>query len=71
MAPIVQLIRPHDVYDPETLVVLDGVYDNALASLGGHVRETIALRIFDLASTGECDPERLRKAALRPLCSRL
>jgi hypothetical protein len=48
--------------------------DKALASLGGPptiVRETISLRIFDLASTGECDPERLRKAALRPLCSRL
>ena len=32
MAPIVQFIRPHDVYDPETLAVLDGVYDRALAS---------------------------------------
>jgi hypothetical protein len=74
MAPIVQFICPHDVYDPETLAVLDGVYDQALASLGGQptiVRETIALRIFDLASTGERDPERMRQAALRPLCSRL
>ena len=74
MAPIAQFTRPHDFYDPETLAVLDGVYDKALASLGGQptiVRETIALRIFDLASTGERDPERLREAALRPLCSRL
>jgi hypothetical protein len=74
MAPIVQFIRPHDAYDPETPVFLDGVYDKALASLGGQptiVRETIALRMFDFTSKGGRDPERLRQAALRPLCSRL
>jgi hypothetical protein len=74
MPRIVQFIRPHDVYDLATLAVLDSVYDKALASLGGQptiVCETIALRTFDLASTSERDPERLRKAALGPLCSRL
>jgi hypothetical protein len=70
MGPILQFIRPFDVFDPATLTVLSEAYDEALVSLHDYgqpivVRETIALRLFDLASKGERDPQRLCEAALR------
>jgi hypothetical protein len=70
------ICRPLDVIDPAMLTVLGKAYDTALASLRYRgqppiVRETMALRIFELASQGERDPERLCHAALAALGSRL
>jgi hypothetical protein len=71
MAEILQFIRPFDVFDSETLIILGEAYDKAIASLHdcgqpSIVRETIAVRIFELASKGERDPECLCQAALSP-----
>ncbi len=76
MGQILQFIRPYDVFDSETLTILGDAYDKAMGSLHDRgqpqiVRETIALRMFDLASKGERDRERLCKAALTGLSSRL
>ena len=65
-----------DVFDPAMLTILGKAYDKALASLRYRgqppiVRETMAVRIFELASQGERDPERLCHAALAALGSRL
>ena len=72
MGPILQFIRPHDVFDAETLTVLS---DAPIASLQDHgqrpiVRETMAIRILDLAAKGERDPDRLYRAALGSLGTR-
>jgi hypothetical protein len=77
MGQVFQFIRPFDVFDPPTLTILGKAYDKALASLHDYVRqrpivrETMAIRIFELASQGECDPERLCQGALISLGSRL
>jgi hypothetical protein len=77
MSPVFQFFRrPLDVFDPAMLTILGEAYDKALASLRYRgqppiVRETIAVRIFELASEGERDPERLCDAALTALGSRL
>jgi hypothetical protein len=70
------ICRPLDVFDPAMLTILGKAYDKALASLRYRgqppiVRETMAVRIFELASQGERDPERLCHAALAALGSRL
>ena len=75
MGPILQFIRPHDVFDAETLTVLSDAFDKAIASLQDHgqrpiVRETMAIRILDLAAKGD-DPDRLHRAALGSLGTRL
>jgi hypothetical protein len=51
MGPVLQFIRPFDVFDTATLTILSEAYDEALVSLHDHgqpivVRETIALRIY-------------------------
>ena len=76
MGQVTQFIRPLDVFDPATLTMLGKAYDKALASLRYKaqppiVRETLAVRIFELASQGERDLERLCHAALGALGSRL
>lgn len=69
MGEILQFIRSYDVFDPETLAILGEAYDKAIASLHDRgqplvVREIMAQRIFDLATTGERNPDRLCEAAL-------
>jgi hypothetical protein len=76
MGPILQFIRPFDGFDSATLIILGEAYDKALAELhdAGQpviVRETMAVRIFELASLGERDPAILCHAALGSLGSRL
>jgi hypothetical protein len=71
-----QILRFVRAFDPAALTILGEAYDKALASLhdAGRaliVRETMAIRIFELASQGERDPERLYHAALGALGSRL
>jgi hypothetical protein len=66
---VLPFIRPYDVFDSETLIILGEAYDKAIASLQDRgqpavVRETIAVRMFELASRGERDGERLCQAAL-------
>ena len=36
MGPILQFIRPHDVFDAETLTILSDAFDKAIASLQDH-----------------------------------
>ncbi len=72
MDQIVQFIRPIDFFDSETLTILTEASDKAVVSLhdGGQpliVRETMAIRMFNLAAMGERDPDQLRKAALGSL----
>jgi hypothetical protein len=76
MGQVLQFVRAFDAFDSATLTILGDAYDKALASLhdAGQpliVRETMAVRIFELASLGERDPERLCDAALGSLGSRL
>lgn len=77
MDQVFQFIRrPLDVFDPAMLTILGTAYDKAFASLRYRgqppiVRETMAVRIFELASQGERDSERLCHAALTALGSRL
>jgi hypothetical protein len=76
MGPILQYISRHDVFDSDTLILLGEAYDKAVGSLNGVgqfpvVRETVAIRILELASRGERDPERLCQGALDALGSRL
>jgi hypothetical protein len=76
MGQILQFVRPYDVFDPDTLIVLGDADDRAIASLhdGGQptiVRETMAIRMFELASKGERDRDRLCRAALGTLGSRI
>jgi len=59
MGPILQFIRPHDVFNTETLTVLNNAYEKAIVSVRddhGHpavAREAIAVRILDLGAMGE------------------
>ena len=55
MGQIVQFIRPYDIFDPETLIILGDAYDKAIASLHDRgqltiIRETMAIRMIELAS---------------------
>jgi hypothetical protein len=75
MGQVLPFIRPF-FFDPATLTILSKAYDKALAELhdAGQpliVRETMAVRIFELASRGERNPEILCHAALGSLGSRL
>jgi hypothetical protein len=74
MAQILQFVRPFDVFDADTLILLGRAYDQALASLHDRgqprvVREAIAIRMFDLVSSGERDIDRLCQRALGPVLS--
>ncbi len=76
MGQILQFIRPYDVFDPDALAILGDAYDKAIASLHDRgqpaiVRETMAIRMFELASKGERDRQRLCNAALAALGSRI
>jgi hypothetical protein len=60
------------VFDPDTLEILQRAYTEACVSLTGKVgfepdekaRTALALRIMDLAATGEREPEKLIAHAL-------
>jgi hypothetical protein len=69
VSEILQFIRPFDVFDGETLAVLGDAYDKAKIALhdagqSSIARESIAIRLFELASKGERDPECLLRGAL-------
>jgi hypothetical protein len=77
MGPILQFIRPHDVFDTATLSLLSEAYDKAIASIRDGrgkpaiVRETVAVHILDLAAMGERNVNFLTQEALIALRSRL
>jgi hypothetical protein len=60
---------PGTSFDPDTASLLGSVFDDALSSLECDgcqpdiVKEVVASRIIALASKGERDPDRLRRAA--------
>ena len=51
-------------FGPEALAVMSEAYEAALASQPNAVPEAIAGRIIAAGRLGECDPVRLRLAAL-------
>jgi hypothetical protein len=62
----------NQVYDPETLAVLEAAFDEAWAALkinsdGTVTPDALAQSILKLANRGERDPERLRNGALLEL----
>jgi hypothetical protein len=69
MGPILQFIRPFDLFDRATWAVLSEAYDRALISLNEAgrpmlLREALAAGMLDLAALGERDVGRLSAAAL-------
>jgi hypothetical protein len=58
-------------FDPETVRLMGLSFEMALASLRSGctdpLREALALKIIELAKTGERDPERLCEGALKDL----
>ncbi len=71
MAEILRFLGPGASFDADLTAVLGSVFDEAISRLDGRqpevVREVVASRIITLASRGERDPDRLRKAALGAL----
>ena len=62
-------VNDAEAFDPETIELLQGVLDEAWASLrpseqAQSSRSLLAERILKLAVTGERDPSRLRMRAL-------
>jgi hypothetical protein len=69
MATILPFIRGSDgVFDPEDIMAmsmaLDDIYKELNLRENGSAKEVIAVRIIDLAKTGERDPMRLRDRVL-------
>jgi hypothetical protein len=70
MADILKFAIPGTSFDPDTASLLGRVFDDALSCLEGDglqpdiVKEVVASRIITLASKGERNPSRLRRAAL-------
>lgn len=51
MGEILQFIRPYDVFDPETLVILGEAYDKSLASLHDRGNHSLCARSWLSASS--------------------
>jgi hypothetical protein len=69
MGPIVQFLRPFDLLDTNSIILVGKAFDEALRSLQDTgqpplVREVIAHRMLDLAAKGERDVSRLCSVAL-------
>jgi hypothetical protein len=57
------------VFYPETIDVMARAYDAAkqfLPANNPEINETLAIRIVNLATFGECDPNKLAAEALAP-----
>jgi hypothetical protein len=70
MAAILPFIRGSDgVFDPKDVVAMSMALDDVCKELNlrdnGSAREVIAVRIIDLAKTGERSPTRLRDRVLQ------
>jgi hypothetical protein len=67
--PIDSFVQP-GAFGPEAIAAMSEALEAACEELGDTdrpqaVREIVALRIIAAAKLGECDPTRLREAALR------
>ena len=77
MGPILIFLRPHDLFDTATLILLGEAYDKAIASVRDDhgypavVREVIATHILDLGATGERNVNFLAQEALIALGAKL
>jgi hypothetical protein len=70
MATILPFLREQSVFDPETIAAMSKAFDEVCLTLklsedAAPERETIAVRIIELARRGERDPARLRQRVLR------
>jgi hypothetical protein len=70
MATILPFLREQSVFDPETIAAMSQAFDEVCRALNlsdgaARERETVAVRIIELARRGERDPARLRQRVLR------
>ncbi len=66
MATIVPFLRDEAVFDPEAVRIMSAAFDEACQALklpdgAKRERETVAVRIIELARRGERNPERLAR----------
>jgi hypothetical protein len=69
MATILPFLRPgENVFDPKDVAVMSTAFEDVckVLNLNGDssARETVAVRIIDLANAGERNPKRLRDRVL-------
>jgi hypothetical protein len=70
MAAILPFLKDQPVFDPEAVQAMSIAFDEACRALkltdgAARERETVAIRIIELARRGERDPTRLRERVLR------
>jgi hypothetical protein len=75
MGTILPFVRGQSVFDPEALHAMSAALDQACHALklpdtAARERETVAVRIVELARRGERDPERLCERVLYDAGSR-
>ncbi len=70
------MLPPEQSFDSDTVALMGRVCDAAWNELQArvrpcgdpiHVRTLMALRVMGAVAEGECDPQRLRKIALRAI----
>ena len=68
---IYRLLQNDNAFAPETVKAMTSAYESLLRSLrcdrADPITEIIAKKIFEIAQTGERDPERIRTLALKEL----
>ncbi|MEA2938735.1 MAG: hypothetical protein QOC56_2239 [Alphaproteobacteria bacterium] len=68
MPDILPFLKSGSVFEPEATRAMSVAFDEVCRALGlnadAHAKETIALRIIELARRGERDPDRLRRVVL-------
>jgi hypothetical protein len=70
MGTIIPFLRDEAVFEPDVTSAMSAAYDDVcralkLSEAAAHERETVAIRIVELARQGERDPVRLRERLLR------
>jgi len=70
MTTILPFLNERTAFEPEVTHAMSIAFDEACRGLNlseddSRARETVALRIVELARRGECDPVRLRNRVLR------
>jgi hypothetical protein len=69
MPAILPFLKDQSVFDPEATHAMSVAFEDVCRALklngDARARETVALRIIELARRGERDPERLRARVLR------
>lgn len=70
MGTILPFLRGQPVFDPEMLGAMSAAFDQAcqvlkLPETAGRERESVAVKIVELARRGERDPKRLYQSVVR------